>query len=38
VDTGLGTLNPAELREVRDYERRNANRKTILNAISGKLG
>lgn len=31
-------LTPAELRKVRDYERRNANRKTVLNAIEKKLG
>ena len=33
----LGTLTPAELRKVRDYERRNANRKTVLASIEGKL-
>ncbi|MDQ3647984.1 MAG: hypothetical protein M3433_05280, partial [Actinomycetota bacterium] len=38
VQDRLGTLNPAELRKVRDYERRNANRKTVLSAISAKLG
>jgi len=38
VQDRLGTLNPAELRKVRDYERRNANRKTVLNAISDRLG
>jgi polyhydroxyalkanoate synthesis regulator phasin len=38
VQDRLDTLNPAELRKVRDYERRNANRKTVLNAISDKLG
>jgi polyhydroxyalkanoate synthesis regulator phasin len=37
VQDRLDTLNPAELRKVRDYERRNANRKTVLNAISAKL-
>ncbi len=31
-------LTPAELRKVRDYERRNANRKTVLNSIESKLG
>ena len=30
-------LTPAELRKVRDYERRNANRKTVLNSIESKL-
>jgi len=38
IQDRLGTLNPAELRKVRDYERRNANRKTVLSAISEKLG
>ncbi|MEA2332070.1 MAG: hypothetical protein QOH58_2208 [Thermoleophilaceae bacterium] len=33
----LGTLKPAELRKVRDHERRNANRKTVLKAIEAKL-
>jgi len=37
VQSRLDTLNPAELRKVRDYERRNANRKTVLNAISQRL-
>ena len=35
---GSTDLSPAELRKVRDYERRNANRKTVLNAIESKLG
>jgi len=34
----LGDLTAAELRKVRDYERRNANRKTVLNSIESKLG
>jgi hypothetical protein len=34
----LTDLTPAELRKVRDYERRNANRKTVLSAIESKLG
>ena len=38
VTSRLGTLTPAELRKVRDHERRNANRKTVLNAIESKLG
>jgi hypothetical protein len=38
VVTRLGTLTAAELRKVRDYERRNANRKTVLNTIESKLG
>jgi polyhydroxyalkanoate synthesis regulator phasin len=33
----LATLTPAELRKVRDYERRNAKRKTVLNSIESKL-
>jgi hypothetical protein len=38
VQGRLTDLTPAELRKVRDYERRNANRKTVLNAIESKLG
>ena len=34
----LGELEPAQLRRVRDYERRNANRKTVLSAVDQKLG
>ena len=37
VQSRLDTLTPAELRKVRDYERRNANRKSVLNAIESKL-
>ena len=37
VVSRLTDLTPAELRKVRDYERRNANRKTVLNAIESKL-
>jgi hypothetical protein len=33
----LSGLTPAELRKVRDHERRNANRKTVLNSIESKL-
>jgi len=33
----LGDLNAAELRKVRDHERRNANRKSVLTAIERKL-
>jgi hypothetical protein len=33
----LGELDAAALRRVRDYERRNANRKTVLAAIEQKL-
>ena len=37
VQGRLGTLTPAELRKVRDYERRNAKRKTVLSSIESKL-
>ena len=37
VKERLDDLNPAELRKVRDHERRNANRKTVLSAIERKL-
>jgi len=37
VQDRLDGLNPAELRKVRDYERRHANRKTVLSAIEDKL-
>jgi polyhydroxyalkanoate synthesis regulator phasin len=37
IQTRLKDLKPAELRKVRDHERRNANRKTILKAIGSKL-
>jgi polyhydroxyalkanoate synthesis regulator phasin len=33
----LGDLAPVELRKVRDYEKRNANRKSVLAAIEQKL-
>jgi polyhydroxyalkanoate synthesis regulator phasin len=33
----LGGLEPLDLRRVRDYERRNANRKTVLSAVDAKL-
>jgi polyhydroxyalkanoate synthesis regulator phasin len=38
IQSRLKTLTPAQLRKVRDHEKRNANRKTILNAIESKLG
>jgi hypothetical protein len=38
VQSRLEDLTPAQLRKVRDYERRNANRKTVLAAIETKLG
>src|SRR5205085_946507 len=37
VQGRLDGLTPAELRKVRDYERRNANRKSVLDAVEGKL-
>ena len=37
VNARLGDLEPAELRRVRDHERRNANRKSVLAAIDRKL-
>jgi polyhydroxyalkanoate synthesis regulator phasin len=37
VQERLGELSPPELRKVRDYERRNANRKSVLGAIEQKL-
>ena len=38
VQSRLGALKPAELRKVRDYEKRHANRKTILSDIEQRLG
>jgi polyhydroxyalkanoate synthesis regulator phasin len=37
VTSSIDDLTPAELRKVRDYERRNANRKSVLNAVEKKL-
>jgi polyhydroxyalkanoate synthesis regulator phasin len=37
IKTRLADLTPAELRKVRDHERRNANRKGVLGAIESKL-
>jgi hypothetical protein len=37
VQRRLRDLTPAELRKVRDYERRHGNRKTVLNGIEAKL-
>jgi polyhydroxyalkanoate synthesis regulator phasin len=37
VTDRLGDLTPAELRKVRDYEKRNANRKSVLAAVEQKL-
>jgi polyhydroxyalkanoate synthesis regulator phasin len=38
VTARLDPLKPAELRRVRDYERRHANRKSVLDAIEKALG
>jgi hypothetical protein len=38
VESRLGDLSPAELRKIRDYEKRHANRKTILSDIEQRLG
>jgi hypothetical protein len=38
VGERLGDLSAPELRKVRDYERRNANRKSVLQTIERKLG
>jgi hypothetical protein len=37
VAARLDGLSPEQLRQVRDHERRNANRKTVLSAIERKL-
>ncbi|MGH2799880.1 MAG: hypothetical protein ACRDM0_19935, partial [Thermoleophilaceae bacterium] len=37
IQRRLRDLTPPQLRKVRDHERRNANRKTILKAIESKL-
>jgi len=37
VNERLGDLDAAELRKVRDYEKRNANRKSVLGAVEQKL-
>lgn len=34
----LGELSPVELRSLRDYERRHANRKSVLDEIERALG
>jgi len=38
VKARLETLTSAELRKVRDYEKRRANRKSVVEAIEGELG
>lgn len=38
IGTRLESLTPAELRKVRDYERRRGNRKSVLEAIESRLG
>ena len=37
IQSRLTDLTPAQLRKVRDYERRHANRKSVLSAIASKL-
>jgi hypothetical protein len=37
IQVRLVTLTPAELRKVRDYERRRGNRKSVLDAIESQL-
>src|SRR3954470_2510616 len=37
ISSRLDTLTPAELRKVRDYERRRGNRKSVLEAIEAQL-
>jgi polyhydroxyalkanoate synthesis regulator phasin len=37
IQSRLDTLTPAELRKVRDYERRRGNRKSVLDAIETRL-
>jgi polyhydroxyalkanoate synthesis regulator phasin len=38
IQSRLKDLTPAQLRKVRDHEKRNSNRKTVLRAIETKLG
>jgi len=38
ITSRLDDLTPAELRKVRDYEKRHGNRKTVLSAVERKLG
>ena len=38
VESRLDGLIPPQLRKVRDHERRNAKRKTVLRAIESRLG
>jgi polyhydroxyalkanoate synthesis regulator phasin len=38
VNERLDGLSTAQLRQVREHERRNANRKSVLNAVERKLG
>jgi polyhydroxyalkanoate synthesis regulator phasin len=37
IQSRLETLTPAELRKIRDYERRRGNRKSVLDAIEARL-
>jgi hypothetical protein len=38
ITARIADLSPPELRKVRDHERRNANRKSVLQAIEKRLG
>ena len=38
IKSRLGDLTPAELRKVRDYEKRNEKRKGVISAVEKKLG
>jgi len=38
ITSRLDDLSPADLRKVRDYERKHGNRKTVLSAVERKLG
>jgi pyrroline-5-carboxylate reductase len=38
IATRVKGLEPEQLRAIRDYERRNANRKTVLSAVEQQLG
>jgi hypothetical protein len=38
ITSRLEGLSPAELRKIRDYERRHGNRKTVLSAVERRLG
>ena len=38
ITSRLDDLTPTELRQIRDYERKHGNRKTVLSAVERKLG